>query len=73
LDHSKRDAAHRSSPNRKSAEAIVAKVMLGSHAANQAARTPERPSDDVIPEAGQDSFPWPTTPIAASQPMKEIG
>ena len=24
-------------------------------------------------EAGQDSFPWPTTPIAASQPMKEIG
>jgi hypothetical protein len=24
-------------------------------------------------EAGQDSFPWPTTPIAASQPMNEIG
>ena len=24
-------------------------------------------------EAGQDSFPWPTTPIAASQPKKEIG
>jgi hypothetical protein len=24
-------------------------------------------------EAGQDSFPWPTTPIAASQPMNEMG
>ena len=24
-------------------------------------------------EAAQDSFPWPTTPIAASQPMKEMG
>jgi hypothetical protein len=24
-------------------------------------------------EAGQDSFPWPTTPIAASQPMNGIG
>jgi hypothetical protein len=24
-------------------------------------------------EAGQDSFPWPTTPLAASQPMNGIG
>src|SRR5260370_30941453 len=24
-------------------------------------------------EAGQDSFPWPTTPIAASHPMNEMG
>jgi hypothetical protein len=24
-------------------------------------------------EAGRDSVPWPTTPIAVSQPMSEIG
>src|SRR5271156_1142517 len=24
-------------------------------------------------EAGQDSFPWPTTPIGASQPVNEMG
>jgi hypothetical protein len=24
-------------------------------------------------EAGQESFPWPTTPIVASQPMNEMG
>lgn len=43
----------RSSPNRKIDNAMMAKIILGVHAAIQAGITPERPSDEVSPKASQ--------------------
>ncbi len=47
------DESQRSSPNRKIDSAISENITLGSHAAVHAGISPERPKEDVIPNASQ--------------------